>query len=127
MSYKSYRELEVWRSAIGLVLECYRITKTFPRNETFGLVSQLRRAVVSIAANIAEGQARQHPKEFVYYISMAYGSLAELETQLEIASRLNYVKDEEFNELMNKTSEIGRMLNGLRRSIRSLVNPHSRE
>lgn len=121
-SFKSYRDLEVWQKAMDLVVECYRITKGFPRSETFGLASQMQRAAVSIPANIAEGQARQHTKEFLQHLSIAYGSLAELETHTQIAERLNYIYTDQLKELTKKTSVIGRMINGLRRSLGEKLN-----
>jgi four helix bundle protein len=90
-SVKSYRDLEVWQKAMAMVVECYKITKQFPKDEIYGLTFQLRRAAVSIPANIAEGRERQHTREFVQHLSIAYGSLAELETHLQIAQRLNYI------------------------------------
>ena len=120
--FKSYRDLEVWKKAMDLVTECYQITESFPKKETFGLASQLQRAAVSIAANISEGHARQHTKEFLQSLSIAYGSLAELETHIEIANRLGYIAAETAAELIDKTSTIGRMLNGLRRSLEKKRN-----
>lgn len=79
MNIKSYRDLEVWQKAMDLVVVCYEITKEFPKNEIYGLTSQLQRAAVSIPTNIAEGQARQYTKEFIQYLSISYGSIAELE------------------------------------------------
>jgi len=117
MSIKSYRDLEVWKKAMDLVTECYEMTESFPKKETFGLASQLQRSAVSIAANISEGHARQHTKEFLQSLSIAYGSLAELETHIEIAKRLRYIAADTAVELIDKTSTIGRMLNGLRRSL----------
>ena len=117
MSLKSYRDLEVWQKAMDLVVECYQITKKFPKSEIYGLTSQLQRAAVSIPANIAEGRERQYTREFVQYLSIAYGSLAELETHLQIAHRLNYIDIGNLDQLLEKTAEIGRMINGLRRSL----------
>ena len=102
----------------GLVVLCYRLTQIMPKNEMYGLISQLQRAAVSIPANIAEGQARQHTKEFLQYLSIAYGSLAELETHIQIAERLDYIDPDDAENTLNKTAQIGRMLNGLRRSLR---------
>ena len=119
MDLKSYRDLEVWNKAIDLVVECYQITKEFPRSEVYGLTSQLRRAAVSIPANIAEGRERQHTKEFLQHLSIAYGSLAELETHLQIAQRLNYLDIAHVDQVFEKTAEIGRMINGLRRSLQN--------
>ncbi|MBI5606302.1 MAG: four helix bundle protein [Deltaproteobacteria bacterium] len=104
---------------MDLVVDCYQLTRSFPKYEVFGLASQIQRAVVSIAANIAEGRARQHTKEFLQHLSIAYGSLAELETLLQIAERLEYISAKSLEELMNKTSTIGRMLNGLRTSLKN--------
>jgi four helix bundle protein len=115
--FKSYRDLEVWQKAMELIVACYKITESFPKKETFGLASQLQRAAVSIAANISEGHARQHTKEFLQSLSIAYGSLAELETHIEIAKRLGYIAVATAAELNYKTSTLGRMLNGLRRSL----------
>jgi four helix bundle protein len=114
---KSYQDLEVWQEAMDLVVLCYRIAKKFPKNETYGLTSQLQRAAISIPANIAEGRHRQHSKEFLQHLSIAYASLAELETHIQIAGRLDYINQDQIDDLINKTAEIGRVLNGLRRSI----------
>lgn len=100
-----------------MVVECYKRTKGFPKNEAFGLSSQLQRSAVSIAANIAEGHARQHTKEFIQHIFIACGSLAELETHIFIAERLNYINAVQLKELIDKTEEIGKMLNGLRKAL----------
>jgi four helix bundle protein len=116
---KGYRDLEVWQKAMDLVVECYQITKNFPESEIYGLASQLRRAAVSIPANIAEGRERQHTKEFLQHLSIAYGSLAELETHLQIAQRLNYLDIAHVDQVLEKTAEIGRMINGLRRSLQN--------
>ena len=117
MGLKSYRDLEVWQKAMDLVVACYQITKKFPKNEVYGLINQLQRAAVSIPANIAEGRERQYSKEFIQYLSIAYGSLAELETHIQIAERLTYIDMNQLKKLLDKTAEIGRMLNGLRKSL----------
>jgi len=117
MEIKSYRDLEVWQKAMDLVVKCYQITKGFPKNEVYGLTSQLQRAAVSIPANIAEGRERQHSKEFIQHLSIAYSSLAELETHIQIAQRLNYISSANTKQLLEQTAEIGRMINGLRKSI----------
>ena len=114
---KSYRDLEVWKKAMDLVVICYQMTRKFPRSEIYGLTSQLQRAAVSIPSNIAEGHQRRHSKEFLQHLSIAYGSLAELETHVEIASRLDYIDEDYANTVLNQTAEIGRMINGLRKSI----------
>ena len=86
----SYRELDVWQQAMELAVACYEASGDFPNYETYGLTSQLRRAAVSVHANIAEGRGRQHTAEFIQHVSIATGSLAELETHIEIARRLGY-------------------------------------
>ncbi len=102
---------------MDLVIECYQITKDFPKSEIYGLSSQLRRAAVSIPANIAEGRERQYTKEFIQHLSIAYGSLAELETHIQIAERLNYLDINKVKQPLEKTAEVGRMLNGLHKSL----------
>ncbi len=121
MTPKSYRDLEVWQKAMDLVVMCYHMTKKFPKNEIYGLASQLQRSVVSVPANIAEGRQRQYSKEFLQHLSVAYGSLAEVETHIQIAGRLKYVGKDQIDKTLNRTAEIGRMLNGLRRSIQKKV------
>ncbi|MBL7184898.1 MAG: four helix bundle protein [Phycisphaerae bacterium] len=117
MAGQSYRDLNVWKEAMDLVVACYRVTDVFPKKEMYGLGSQLQRAVVSVPSNIAEGQGRQYSKEFLQYIAVAYGSLAEAETHIQIARRLNYIDETTETHLLEKTGRIGRMLNGLRKSI----------
>jgi len=121
--FQNYRDLKVWVKAIDLVEECYRITKTFPKHELYGLSSQIQRAAISIPANIAEGWQKLYRKEFIRYLTIAHGSLAELETHLEIAYRLKYVGIEEKDGFFGKTAEIGRMLTGLRLSLKSKLKP----
>lgn len=116
---KSYQDLEVWRKAMDLVVMSYQLTKQFPKSEDFGLSSQLRRAAVSVPANIAEGRTRRHQKEFLQFLSIANGSLAELETHLQIAQRLKYINEKQLAEVMGRAGEIGKMLSGLRSSIES--------
>lgn len=91
-SIKTHRNLDVWRVSMEFVVDLYRFTDTFPRTENFGLIPQMRRAGVSICSNIAEGAARNHPKEFIQFLYIALGSVSEIETQLEIANRLGYLK-----------------------------------
>ena len=116
---KSYQDLDVWKKAMDLVMECYKAVNKFPKTEVYGLSSQLQRAAVSVPANIAEGQGRWHTKEFINHLSIAYGSLAELETHLQIAERLQYIDKSQLNHFMNMTGEIGRMINGLGRALES--------
>ena len=104
---------------MDLALECYQMTKGFPKSESYGMSSQIQRAAVSVPANIAEGRAQQHVKEFVQHLSIAYGSLAELETHVLLAERLSYIRTDYLSQIMSKTAEIGRMINGLQRSLNS--------
>ena len=114
---KSYQDLLVWQKAMDMVVACYKVTERFPKRETYGLSSQLQRAAVSIPANIAEGQGRGHAKEFQRYLSIAHGSLMEVETHLQIANRLGYLDARVLDSILDKTSEIGRMINGLKASL----------
>ena len=114
---RSYRDLIAWQKAIDLVTEVYACTRTFPREETYGLVSQLRRADVSVPSNIAEGHARQTTGEFRQFLGHALGSLMEIETQILIAQRLSYVDVNKSADLHGRTAEIGKILHGLLRSL----------
>jgi four helix bundle protein len=109
--------LLVWRKGIDLVKEIYRMTKPFPAEERFGLISQMRRAAVSVPSNIAEGQARRTTGEFVQFLSQAEGSLAELDTQLILAEELGYAKATQVASAAELVSELRRMLNALRRTL----------
>jgi len=115
MAGKNYRDLDVWREAMDFVVECYRMSGTFPKNEVYGLASQLQRAAVSIPANIAEGQSRQHHKEFLQHLAIAYGSLAEVETHVQIARRLEYVDGEKANQMLGPKQANSAGLRGRRR------------
>ncbi|GAB4440096.1 MAG: four helix bundle protein [Anaerolineae bacterium] len=110
---KSYQDLKVWQKAVETVTEIYRMTKGFPKEEMYGLVSQMRRSAVSVPSNIAEGWGRGNTKEYIRFLTIARGSLLELETQLIISEKLGYLRPEKHIVLMNQTGEIGRMLNGL--------------
>jgi four helix bundle protein len=118
MEVKSYRDLSVWQKAMDIVVDCYRLTERFPKAEVYGLSSQLQRAAVSVPANIAEGHGRQHLAEYVQHLSIAYGSLMEVETHIQIAARLGYIDLQTSDSMIDRMSEIGRMLNGLMRSLR---------
>ena len=117
MPSHGYRDLVVWQKSMQLVTEIYRATNCFPKSELFGLCSQMRRAIVSVPSNIAEGQGRDSSKEFIRHLSFAYGSLMETETQLQISANLGYIEQAEVDRLLRNAAEIGRMLNGLSRSI----------
>ena len=118
MTIQSYRQLIAWQKSMELVRQIYEITKTFPKEEVYGLTSQIRRAAVSVPSNIAEGQGRDSTKEFLHHLSIAYGSLIEVETQILIAESLNYLKTEEVKLILEKTAEAGRLINGLSRSLK---------
>jgi len=110
---RTHKDLLVWQKAVDLVIEVYNVTKSFPKDEIYGLISQIRRAAVSIPANIAEGAARQTKKEFQQFIHIAMGSLAELETHFIIAIRLTYCDNKQADAVLIKLDEIRRMLSGL--------------
>ena len=114
----SYRDLVVWARAMDIVEVCYRLTKQIPQSEIYGLTSQIRRAAVSIPTNIAEGHGRKNIGEYIQHLSIANGSLKELETHLIIAGRLHYVKENEILLALEDCSEIGRMLSGLIQKLR---------
>ena len=114
---QSYRDLRVWQLAMDLVESCYRLTKTFPREEQFGLTSQIRRASTSIPSNIAEGYGREQTGAYVQFLKVAQGSLKELETQLLLVVRLELVDGSGVTALLGTFDEIGRMLRALIRSI----------
>lgn len=113
LNMNSYKELTVYQKSIQLCVDIYKITDKFPRSELYSLTSHVRRCVVSIPSNIAEGQKRGHKSEYIQFLRIAYGSGAELETQLLIAFKIDYLKDNEFNNLNNKLEEIMKMLNKL--------------
>jgi four helix bundle protein len=113
---RSHRDLIVWQKAMKLVEAVYK-APSFPREETYALTSQIRRAVVSIPANIAEGQGRRLTKEYLYFLANARGSLLEFDTHLEIAVCLNYLSTAKHADLKNQLDEVARILNGLMRSV----------
>jgi four helix bundle protein len=117
-SIKSYRDLLVWQKGIDLVVEAYRLTSSFPKTETYGLVSQIRRAATSIPANISEGFGRGSRKEYVQFLTVAQGSLKELETHFIVAERLSYLATTQTTKLLSQTDELGRMLGSLIRKLR---------
>ena len=118
MKIKSYKELDVWKKGIEIVDVVYKMTGKFPKEERYGLTTQMQRAAVSIASNIAEGFARQHTKEYQQFCYIALGSCAELETQLIIAQRRNYLSSEAFSELEDYLDHESRMLMNLIKSLR---------
>tara|TARA_B100000959_G_C14915647_1_gene597190 strand:- start:29 stop:394 length:366 start_codon:yes stop_codon:yes gene_type:complete len=115
--YKGFKQLKVWQKAYELVLEVYKISKIFPKDELYGLVSQIRRAAVSVPANIAEGYERKHRKEYLQFLHIAKGSLGEVETFLDLAKDLRYLSEEKFLLIEQKRKETARLLRGLIRSL----------
>lgn len=113
----TYRDLIAWQKATRLALEVYRCTMEFPKDEIYGLTSQMRRSAVSVASNIAEGKGRYSRKEFAQFLYRARGSLLELETQLFIAEELKYIQANPARAIAVKSQELGRILNGLAKSV----------
>jgi four helix bundle protein len=113
MPVKNYQELVAWQKAMDLVEDVYKLSKHFPREELYALTSQIRRAAVSVPSNIAEGQGRRTTADFLRHLSIAYGSLREVETQAMIARRLKYIPSANVELVMDRAGEVGRLLNGL--------------
>ena len=118
---KNYKELKVWEKAYKLCLDIYTVTKCFPKEEIYGLTSQIRRSAVSIPSNIAEGYGRKTTSEYVRFLYIAYGSVCELETQTMISGDLDYMKKEKLQELREELGDVERMLKAM---IKSLENKH---
>jgi four helix bundle protein len=116
---KSHRDLIVWRKSMDLVVLVYKATEGFPRHEVYGLTSQIRRAASSVPANIAEGQGRRSKAEFTQFLGNARGSLLELDTHLELALRLNYLTQTQYERINLQLVEVSKILNGLLRSLTS--------
>jgi len=114
----NHKDLNVWKDSIEFVKNIYLITSKFPKNEVYGLTSQIRRSAVSIPSNLAEGAARQTKKEFSQFIFIALGSLSELKTQLIIAKEIKFINNFEFNEINEKITLIRKMLLGLNKSLK---------
>ncbi len=114
---ETYRDLLVWQRAVDLTVNVYALTATLPRHEAFGLTSQMQRAAVSIASNIAEGNARDSTRDYLRFLSMVMGSIAELETQLIICQRLALTSDAAIRSLLEDLDDLGKMTRALRRSL----------
>ena len=121
MQLKSYRELLVWQKAMDLVVESYKIAGLLPKTELYGLKSQIERAAVSVPANIAEGHGRDHLGDYLRYLSVAMGSLMELETHLLITEKLSFLAAAQIARALQMSAEVGRMLAGLTRSLRQRI------
>jgi four helix bundle protein len=117
---KSFRDLNIWQKGIDLVKDIYKETQNFPKQEIYVLTNQIRQAAISIPSNIAEGHIRQHRAEFRQFLSVALGSLAELETQVVISRELNYISTEKSQNLIDQMSSPGKMIRDL---IKKLTNP----
>jgi len=115
----SYQDLLVWQKGIQLAKEVYAVTKYFPLDERFGLISQIKRAAISIPSNIAEGQCRGTKKDFTQFLRIAYGSAAELKTEIILAKELSFIKDSDYEQIISKITEIEKMLNALIQSLSS--------
>ena len=116
---RPHEKLEAWSKSVDFVVEVYEATELFPKEEKFGLTSQIRRAAVSVPANIAEGAARQSSKEFSHFLSNSQGSASELETELLIAFRLGYIDRRRFSELRTNLERVGRLITGLRQHLKT--------
>lgn len=111
MEVKSYKDLIVWQKSFSLSILVYKTTKTFPKEEMYGLTSQIRRSAASIPSNIAEGRHRGSTKEFVQFLRISYGSCAELETQIDISKSLNFIDERSYNLIIKDIQEVGKILN----------------
>lgn len=116
---KSYRDLRVWQGAMTLAESCYRLTRAFPKEEMFGMVSQIRRSAASVPANIAEGHGRENTRTFVQYLRISQGSLKELETHLLLAQRVGLATPQHIDPPMEQCQAIGKMLRALIRSLQA--------
>jgi four helix bundle protein len=126
MSTSNYKQLRVWQSGMELIRQVYRLTGNFPKQELFGLSSQIQRAAVSIPANVAEGHTRGSTKDFLRFVTISHGSLAELETMLLVALDLQYINSKDYEQLAILCDSTGKMLGALRRAlIKKLRTPKS--
>ena len=110
---KTYRDLDIWNAGIELVKDIYKLTEKFPKHETYGLVTQMRRSAISIPSNVAEGFRRYHNKEYKQFLYVSLGSCAELETQITIAKKLKYIQESEETKLLERLDHICRMISNL--------------
>lgn len=122
MAVRSYKELLVWQKSIDLIDDIYRLSYEFPKSETYGLCSQIQRAAVSVAANIAEGSGRDSTKEFIHHLAFSLGSLAEVETYLIVSIRLGYAVQKTIANLEQRCDEIGKMTRSLQKALRKRID-----
>lgn len=118
---RDFKDLIVWQRAMELVAEVYRLVKILPKEELYSLSDQIRRSAISIPSNIAEGQGRNSVKEFIHFLAIAKGSKAELETQLLLCFKVNYLNNTEIENAINLIQEIGKMLNALQKSLKTNI------
>ena len=123
MRGKNHRELQVWQKAMQVTEDVYKVVKLLPKEETYALSDQMRRAAVSIPSNIAEGNARGTNKETIHFLYIAQGSRAEVETQMELCFRIGYIDEETMDDVIVQLQEIGRMISGLIKSLTSNLSP----
>ena len=116
---RTHKDLKIWSRSVDLVTRIYKVTEGFPKSELFGLTSQIRRAAVSVPSNIAEGSGRRSTKELIYFLHIAIGSMAELETQFIISQNLGYLKAEDFTEIDKELHELLRMTAALANNLRN--------
>lgn len=119
---ESYKDLLVWQKSLLLIKLVYKSLQSFPKDETWALTSQIKRSVISVASNIAEGSSKRSTREFIRFLNISYGSLAELEAQLIIAAELGFLSQPDLISLTDRCNEIGKMLNGLIRSLNNKLN-----
>ncbi len=112
---ESYKNLKIWSESVVLATEIYRVTKNFPKDEIFGTVSQLRRAVVSVSSNIAEGSSRSSKKDYIRFIDISIGSLHEVESLLEVTNKLEYISKNDYVKLMDEIQKLGALIGGFRK------------
>ncbi len=116
---KNYENLEVWREGIELAILIYKITGNFPKDEIYGIVSQLRRSAISVSTNIAEGAGRNSTQEFIRFINISLGSLNEVESLIYVSLKLNYINENNFNNIKNQIDKIGKLLGGFKKYLNS--------
>jgi four helix bundle protein len=119
MSFGSFHELKAWQLGMDVAEQIYRLTAAFPKSETYGLSSQMRRSAVSIPSNIAEGQGRDSTKEFLHFLAIAFGSICELETQMLLANRFNYLSDEDLQSVLTILTAASKTTRGLQKSLKA--------
>ena len=124
MPIRSYQDLIAWQKAVDLVEHVYRVTRSFPKDELYGLTSQMRRAAVAVPSNIAEGQGRRTPGDFQRFLGIAKGSLFELDTQALVAGRLRFISEEQTKALRAAIHEVGRIISGLIASVKGAASEH---